>query len=196
MALYAAKLALTAAALLWAMPTLKKMPLRPHWAAVPVGIVGGVLWVLVCQWNWQVFAGRIGLGWFAGGGRAAFDPWVAAADYPTMVRWFLVMRFSGLVLVVPIMEEFFLRGFLVRYVESAEWRSFPVGKMSAKGWAAVAAYAVLTHPAEAPAAILWFLLISGLVYRTRSLGDGIVAHGLSNLVLGCYVLGWQDWRLW
>ena len=40
------------------------------------------------------------------------------------------------------------------------------------------------------------LAYNGLYYRTRSLNACIVAHGITNLGLGIYVLAGNQWRFW
>ena len=62
------------------------------------------------------------------GERTGFDP--------TTVRgsawWapFLAVRFYGLVLMVPVMEEIFWRSFLLRYLTNANFRQLPIGSFS------------------------------------------------------------------
>jgi membrane protease YdiL (CAAX protease family) len=47
-----------------------------------------------------------------------------------------------------------------------------------------------------PTAIVYGLLIGGLLVATRSLGACIIAHGVTNFLLGAYVLVTQDWKYW
>jgi CAAX prenyl protease-like protein len=109
---------------------------------------------------------------------------------------FLAVRFAGLVLVVPVIEEFFVRGFLMRYVESARWDSLPLGGVSWKSASAVGVYAVLSHPGEAIAALVWFGMVTWLYARTRNLWDCVAAHATTNLLLGIYVVTQGAWELW
>ena len=46
---------------------------------------------------------------------------------PNWMWQFLAIRFFGLVVVVPIVEEFFVRGFLIRYVDDPDWDEQPLG---------------------------------------------------------------------
>ena len=50
------------------------------------------------------------------GERPAYNPLDQLAATPAWAYTFLAIRFLGLALVVPIIEEFFLRGFLMRFV--------------------------------------------------------------------------------
>ena len=56
-------------------------------------------------------------------------------------------------------------------------------------------YGVLTHPAELAAAAVWFGLVTWLMARTKSMGDCVIAHAVTNAALGIYVLTSGDWQL-
>jgi membrane protease YdiL (CAAX protease family) len=45
-------------------------------------------------------------------------------------------------------------------------------------------------------AIVWGSMIALLLVRTRSLGACIIAHAVTNLLLGVYVLYTHDWAFW
>jgi len=51
------------------------------------------------------------------------------------------------------------------------------------------AVAVSLHPAELLAELCWFSLVTWLMVRTRNIWDCVVAHGVTNLLLGLYVVG-------
>ena len=101
----------------------------------------------------------------------------------------------GLVVVVPIAEELFLRGFLLRYVERERFWEVPFGLVTPVAAATCAGYAGLTHPAEAVAAVGWFALVSGIAAATRRPIDCILCHAATNLALGAYVLSSNAWWL-
>ena len=44
--------------------------------------------------------------------------------------------------------------------------------------------------------LLWFGLVSWLMNKTGSLWDCVVAHAVTNLLLGIYVLIFAQWHLW
>jgi len=50
---------------------------------------------------------------------------------------------------------------------------------------------VLSHPGEVFAAVAWFSLVTWLMVRTRNIWDCVVAHAVTNLLLGVYVVGSQ-----
>ena len=72
-------------------------------------------------------------GWAASsraGDRPAFNPFEQLADQPAWAWAFLAVRFFGLVAVVPLIEEFFLRGFVMRFVVDRDWWDVPFGKVN------------------------------------------------------------------
>ena len=108
---------------------------------------------------------------------------------------YLVLRGLGLVVVVPIVEELFLRGFLLRFVIREQFWTVPFGSLTLASAATCACYAVGSHPAEAAAAVVWFAAMTGIAYATRKPIDCILAHAATNLALGAYVLATGNWWL-
>lgn len=196
---YTFKLSATLAAILFVVPGYRKFPFRVSPLAVLVGAVGIVVWVGVCALGLeQQLLPPIGLGRFVDvGARSAYDPfkWLAS-DGRTWVYIFLSVRFFGLVLVVPVIEEFFLRGFLMRFFIASDWWEVPFGTLTRASLLAGLAYPILTHPAELFAAVLWFSLVTWLMVKTKNIWDCVVAHAVTNLLLGIYVVTRGEWHLW
>jgi len=97
---------------------------------------------------------------------------------------------------VPIAEELFWRAWLMRWIISQDFSKIPLGAWSARAFWIVAVLFALEHGA------LWDVgLAAGLLYnwwmvRTKSLGDVIVAHGVTNAVLSAYVILAGRWEYW
>lgn len=193
---YGGKLLLTALAVALVWPAWRWLPWRLTPWSVVVGVVGAVLWVAICRLHLEerVFV-PIGLGSLLGlGTRSAFNPfehWESAS-----AAWgFFALRMTGLVLIVPPIEEFFLRGFCMRYVMHRDWWTVPFGQVDAQAFGVAVLVPVLMHPGEMFAAAVWFGLVTVLMIRTRSIGDCIVAHAVTNLLMGLWVLYSGDWFL-
>lgn len=129
-----------------------------------------------------------------GGGRAAYDPFRQIAD-PWARAAFLAVRLFGLAVLVPVMEELFWRSFLIRAFTSADWRAASPGDFSWTAFGLVAAGFSLAHP-EWLAAAVCACAYGLLLRRTRSLFACVVAHAVSNLALGAYVLTAHAWKYW
>lgn len=125
-----------------------------------------------------------------------FDPEVfgdSGAAY-----WIVVaLRFLRLVVVVPVMEEVFWRGFLQRYLIKEDFRSVPFGSYSHLSFFGVAVAFMLAHnPPDYPAALACGLLYGWLACRTKSLASCIAAHALTNLLLGLFIMATRQWGFW
>ncbi len=163
------------------------------WSIV-AGVVGIFVWVVLAETGIEKFLlGLVGAGdTFS---RSQFNPYAQLPE-AWQLTGFLALRFFGLVIMVPICEELFLRGFLMRYVQSPEWWKVQLNQLSVRTMLVAPLYGVLTHPGEALAAIAWFSLITWLVARTGKFWDAVVAHAITNLLLGLYVCRFEQWHLW
>lgn len=125
-----------------------------------------------------------------------FNPTVFEGN--PLLYWLTVSaRFARLVVIVPLVEEIFWRGFLMRYLIRDDFRSVPLGTFEAKSFFGVAVLFMLVHAtADWPAAFLTGLLFNGLLVRTRSLAACVAAHALTNLGLGLYIMATRQWGFW
>jgi CAAX prenyl protease-like protein len=195
---YTVKIALTIVAMLFVLPGYRQFPFRVSLLAIGVGIVGVVLWIAIChvQLERKLLA-PLGLEKFLGlGDRPAFNPLDNLAATPAWAYTFLAIRFLGLALIVPIIEEFFLRGFLMRFVIRETWWTVPFGMLTTTAAVIGTAVPMLMHPAELLAAAVWFSLVTWLMVRTRNIWDCVAAHAVTNLFLGIYVVTQHQWQLW
>jgi len=218
---YTAKIALTLLAMLLVWPGYRTFPLGNRWLGVSglsivVGVVGVVLWIVLCHLRLEPkiigpmdeFLGSfipgleegdtptIGLMSMLGTGeRSAFNPLVQLANTPGWAYAFLAIRFIGLALIVPVIEEFFLRGFMMRYVVHEQWWQVPFGSVNRMAVIAGTAIPMLMHPGELLAAFVWFSMVTWLMVRTRNIWDCVVAHAVTNFLLGVYVVWFDQWQL-
>jgi CAAX prenyl protease-like protein len=195
---YTFQIAATLCAMLLVAPSYWSVPWRLSGLAVVYGVVGAFVWIVICRCALEDrFWTAIGRAdWMDYAARPAFNPLTAFQGSPFGLAAFLTIRFAGLAAVVPLIEEFFLRGFLMRFFLQADWWTIPLGTVTRASAAVATIYGVLSHPAEPIAAAIWFSLITLLYARTRNLWDCVVAHAVTNGLLGIYVLTWRDWALW
>jgi CAAX prenyl protease-like protein len=110
---------------------------------------------------------------------------------------FVAVRLIGAVLVVPVMEELFWRDFLWRQVIAPnDFKLADVGEWDWKAFLAVSGLFAVVHGNWWLTSIVWAMLAGLLLVMTRSLGACILMHATTNLLLGVYVLRWQDWSFW
>ncbi|MEM9588129.1 MAG: CAAX prenyl protease-related protein [Planctomycetota bacterium] len=200
---YAIAALATAGTIVWSMwrPDYREIVLRPSppWTvglplALLAGIIGIVAWIVLSKLHlesklttWLPESLRPG----ERVGLSPFDELGSGAA----VYAFLGVRLIGLVLLVPIAEEVFYRGFLVRWLIDDDWTQVRVGRVDARSTAVSTLLFTLSHP-EWFAAITYFLLLTALTWYRRDLISAIVAHATSNAVLAGYVLATDSWWLW
>jgi len=112
------------------------------------------------------------------------------------VRWVLAaIRLAGAALVVPVMEELFWRSFIMRWLERPRFLDVDPGSVGAKALAISSVVFALEHN-------MWFAgLLAGLAYgwvymRTKTLWVPVVAHAVTNGLLGAWVLWTGAWGFW
>lgn len=100
------------------------------------------------------------------------------------------------VVLVPIIEELFWRAWLMRWLISPQFDRVRMGTYQAQSfWMTAVMFASEHGP-------FWDVgLVAGIVYnwwmvRTRSLGDCILAHAVTNACLCGYVLATHRWEYW
>jgi len=122
-----------------------------------------------------------------------FDPYVV----PGLTPWMLATRFTRLVLVVPLVEEIFWRGFLLRYLVREDFTALPFGGANRFSfWAVVVAFTLVHSPGDWPAAFITGILLNLVATRTRSLAACVAAHATANLLLGSYICATRQWGFW
>ena len=127
--------------------------------------------------------------------RPAYNPFQEIDD-ATLRTAFLAVRFFGLAVMVPVMEEVFWRSFLLRFVTDQDrWDKLALGTFSVAALAITCVLFGVAHP-EYLAAIAFALLMAGLLRQTKSLAACVVAHAVTNLSLSVYVLITGQWRYW
>ena len=109
----------------------------------------------------------------------------------------LVLRFARLVVAVPLIEEIFWRGFVLRFLIDENFERVPVGAFSWFSFAAVTAGFAFSHsPPDWVAALVAGAAYNAVAYRTKSLSSCMVAHALTNLLLGLWIVQTKQWGFW
>lgn len=180
---------MTAAILLLSRDVLEFRPARP-WASIGIGVAVFVVWVapdlLIPGWRSNVIFQNSLTGKLTSsfGAEAVGDP-VA-----------LALRTLRAVLIVPIVEELFWRGWLMRWIENPNFQRVPLGHYHRKSFWLVAVLFALEH---GPFWDVGFLAGAGYnwwMIRTRRLSDLILAHAVTNACLCAFVIVTGQWGYW
>jgi len=123
----------------------------------------------------------------------------ARSSLPMHLRsntFFIAVRVLESAVLVPVLEELFWRGWLMRWAIRSDFESVPLGQYTAVSFWTVAFLFAAEHGPY------WEVgLIAGVVYnwwlvRTRNLADCMLAHGVTNALLAGYVLVFGQWQYW
>ena len=108
----------------------------------------------------------------------------------------LALRTARAALLVPVLEELFWRGWLPRWLQGSPFHKIPLGQYTPLAfWATALLFAAEHGP-------FWEVgLLCGIIYNlwmrhTRSLGDLVLTHAVTNLALSAFVIVREDWRFW
>jgi CAAX prenyl protease-like protein len=109
---------------------------------------------------------------------------------------FIVFRILVSTITVPLLEELFWRGWLMRWLINNDFEAVPLGAYSAQSFWIVAVLFASEHGS------FWDVgLITGVIYnwwmlRTKSLWDCILMHAVTNACLAWFVLRYDQWMYW
>ena len=157
---------------------------RRAWLAVGAGVLALVVWVAP-QWLWHR-PPRID----------GFNPEVFRGQ-PALYWGELAFRFLRLVLVVPALEEIFWRGFLLRFLIKEEFLRVPFGTYGRLANCGVALGFMFEHgTADWAAALATGFLYNLVAFNTRSLRCCMLAHAVTNGLLGIYIMTTHQWGFW
>lgn len=162
----------------------------PHWrASIVVGIAVFVIWIapdlLIPGWRDSALlqnpiTGRLKTS-------------IAPAELTPLM---LALRTARAALLVPVIEELFWRGWLARWIQDTRFTRIPLGQYTPFAfWTTALLFAAEHGP-------FWEVgLVCGIIYnwwmrRTRSLGDLVLVHAVTNLALSLYVIATGRWSFW
>lgn len=149
--------------------------------AILIGALVFIVWIGL-DVEWASFADE-GPGYAPVGAGGAID-WPRAAA-----------RFVVLAGVVPVMEELFWRSFLLRWIDARDFLSLDARRVSRSALVLSTTLFALEHT-------LWLAgMIAGLAYAglyitTNNLRAPVLAHAVTNAILGVWIVATGSWHLW
>ena len=150
-------------------------------SSVFTGLAVFILWINM-DWSWATI-----------GTLKGFDPTILSGEFTYCI--IVGFRILGASIIVPVMEELFWRSWLLRFLISHDFQSIPIGSFKWMSFIIGTLMFGLEHN-------LWLAGImaggaySLLLYSTKSLAQCILAHAVTNFVLGLYILQSGRWELW
>lgn len=110
---------------------------------------------------------------------------------------FLLFRIAISVIAVPILEELFWRGFLMRWlIDEHDFRRVSLGKFAPMAFIVTAVLFAAEHGSFWDVGLLTGLIYNWWMVRTRNLWDCILAHAVTNGALAAWVVLAGQWQYW
>ena len=110
-----------------------------------------------------------------------------------MVLW---SRAARAVILVPIIEELFWRAWMMRWLVDVDFLKVPLGTFTPMAFGVTAVLFASEHGAYWEVGLAAGLIYNAWMVKTRSLGDCILAHAVTNGLLSAYVVANDQWQYW
>jgi CAAX prenyl protease-like protein len=109
---------------------------------------------------------------------------------------FIVVRVLASVVNVPLLEELFWRGWMMRWLISKDFSKAALGAYTAQSFWVVAVLFASEHGSYWDVGLAAGILYNWWMIRTRSLADCMFSHAVTNALLAAYVLASGQWQYW
>ncbi len=166
--------------------------LLPHrWlASTAIGTLVFVLWIapelIYPQYRHSVFFSNALLG------RVGSSLSAAAIKSNSVLFWRTVRAAT----VVPIAEELFWRAWFMRWFTNHDFQKIPLGTYVPSAFFVTAVLFGLEHGPYWDVGLGTGLIYNFWMIRTKSLGDCVLMHAVTNLLLSLYVIAYGQWQYW
>lgn len=185
--LYPLRFAAAFIALFYFRAELKKLDWRFGWLGPVAGVAVFLLWIAP-DWAAHFLWGHPYAASPLGPALAALSP---------AARWsWIAVRVAAAVITVPVAEELAFRGYLARRLMNREFDEVPFQSLTALSVGLSSVAFGLMHGEHWFVGILAGLAYAGVLRWRGRMGDAVVAHAVSNLLLAVWVLGLGDWAQW
>lgn len=108
----------------------------------------------------------------------------------------LLLRVLRATAVVAVAEEIFWRGWFMRWLVRDDFETVPIGFYQAKAFWLTAIFFAVEHGPYWEVGLAAGLIYNWWAIRSKSLGDLILAHGLTNAALALFVILTRRWEYW
>lgn len=110
---------------------------------------------------------------------------------------FLFFRIAISVIAVPVLEELFWRGWLMRWlIDSDDFTRIALGTYAPKAFWLVALLFASEHGSFWDVGLLTGIIYNWWMLRTRNIWDCILMHAVTNGALAAYVIVGGHWQYW
>ncbi len=149
------------------------------------GVIGIAVWLLPYVAGWIPNSG-------------GFEPELIFGGDSAAVVIEYVFRFARAALIVPVVEELFWRGYLMRWCINRDFpQNVPLGQGSWLSYIVVTAAFMFAHnPVDYAGAFVYGSMAYLLVIRTKCLLPVILMHAVANLIMGICAISLDLPQVW
>jgi hypothetical protein len=187
------------------LPFVAEMRWAFSWEAVAVGAGVFAVWVgadgyyphsnELLQNHVFPFFKKIGLGFLCSEAKPVLS-WNPREHFGSgLAGLFVITRILGSTWIVPPLEEVFFRSFLYRYIARPNFLDVPLNRFLPVPFLVTAIVFGFEHN-QWLAGILCGAAFQWLVLRKNRLGDAMMAHAITNFLLGIWVIWRGAWNFW
>ncbi|HSU33785.1 MAG TPA: CAAX prenyl protease-related protein [Bryobacteraceae bacterium] len=115
-----------------------------------------------------------------------------ASHSPGVLFW----RTVRAVIIVPVVEELFWRAWLMRWLINTDFWKVPLGTYRPLAFLLTAALFASEHGPYWDVGIITGLVYNWWMVRTKSIGNCILMHAVTNGLLSVYVVWMGQWQYW
>ncbi len=108
----------------------------------------------------------------------------------------VTLRMVRATLLVPILEELFWRGWLPRWIVNPNWQTVPLARYTTMAFVASSVLFALEHGPYWEVGLLCGLIYNWWFWKTKSLGDIVLVHAVTNGALSAYVFATGKYEYW
>lgn len=184
---------------IWMIAIIRPFIPELKWAVTPRSILAGV--VVFAIWvgldglypTTDVIFSFLGLG-----SKETAVPWNPSMQFGagSGLAWLMTTtRILGSSLVVPPIEEVFYRSLVYRWIANPDIDQVTLRRLAWMPFVVTALLFGLAHREWLPG-ILCAMIYQSLVFRRGDLGEAVTAHGVTNLLLGAWVVWKGAWQFW
>jgi len=155
---------------------------RFDWMAPVTGAAVFIIWITPSLWLHGISPSSLGAA-------------LSALPPASRTAW-IAVRVAAAVITVPIAEELAFRGYLARRLVSRDFDALPFSRLTLISICVSSLAFGLMHGSHWLAGIVAGAAYAMLLKRRGRIGDAIVAHATSNLLIAVWVLSRGDWSLW
>lgn len=177
---YILKTFLATGAIVYYWKQYKEIRFRMDMTAILVGALIFIVWIGIDSFYPHI------------GEPSSFNPFVFGGMQAAVI---IAIRLFGAIITASIIEELFVRSFLMRFIISENFDKVKIGAYTLSSFIITTLFFGFSHNRWL-AGLITGVLLNILLYKRKSISSCIIAHSVANLLLAAFVLYTGSWQFW